>query len=172
MLHATGGELEAARIAHRAAVEADPGNLRYRENLGDLYAGLAAEAYGRAAELGDASGRTEAKRRRIEELLADPRAAEQAVGSEDPAPPGEEASCEAAFAALGDWATAWAKQDVDGYLEHYADAFQPPGGQAGWPGPRPGADRQGTAEAAQTTHETGRNTVKTTCERVKNYPNG
>jgi ketosteroid isomerase-like protein len=60
-------------------------------------------------------------------------------GPTDKTPPSKppaltKADTEAVLAAVNDWAKAWSVQDADAYLDHYAPAFQVPGGEprAAW----------------------------------------
>jgi tetratricopeptide (TPR) repeat protein len=59
VLHAQQGQYEKARAALELAIRTHPGYATAYENLGDVYAGLAAEAYGKAAQLeaGNAAAR-------------------------------------------------------------------------------------------------------------------
>lgn len=61
VLHAGQGQLDKARAALEMAVRANPGYAVAHENLGDVYARLAAQAYARALELDGANAPAQAK---------------------------------------------------------------------------------------------------------------
>lgn len=51
VLHAAQGEFDKARVALELAIRANPGYATAYENLGDVYARLASQAYGKAQQL-------------------------------------------------------------------------------------------------------------------------
>jgi Flp pilus assembly protein TadD len=70
VLYAARGNLERARTALETAVRVNPRFVTAQENLGDVYARLAAAAYGRAAALGAGSKAVRAKLRLSRDLVA------------------------------------------------------------------------------------------------------
>lgn len=70
VLYAARGNLEGARAALEAAVRVNPKYITAQENLGDVYARLAAAAYERAAALGDGSKVVRAKLKLSRDLVA------------------------------------------------------------------------------------------------------
>lgn len=69
VLHAGQGEYEKARFALEMAVRANPGYAVAYENLGDVYARMAGQAYEKAAKLDKANKLAPLKLRAINELL-------------------------------------------------------------------------------------------------------
>ncbi len=70
VLYAARGNLEDARNALETAVRVNPKYVTAQENLGDVYARLAAAAYERAAALGPASKVAQTKLKLSRELVA------------------------------------------------------------------------------------------------------
>ncbi|MCG6875151.1 MAG: tetratricopeptide repeat protein [Betaproteobacteria bacterium] len=70
VLYAARGNLEGARKALETAVRVNPKYITAQENLGDVYARLAAAAYERAAALGGGSKAVSAKLRLSRDLVA------------------------------------------------------------------------------------------------------
>ena len=69
VLHAGQGEYEKARFALEMAVRANPGYAVAYENLGDVYARMAGQAYEKAARLDKANKLAPLKLRAINEML-------------------------------------------------------------------------------------------------------
>jgi Flp pilus assembly protein TadD len=70
VLYAARGNLEGARNALEAAVRVNPKFITAQENLGDVYARLAAAAYERAAALGAGNKSVSAKLKLSRDLIA------------------------------------------------------------------------------------------------------
>lgn len=71
VLYAQDGQLEKARTALEMAIRNNPGYATAHENLGDVYARLASQAYGKAVQLeGDKAGASKTKLALIRQLLA------------------------------------------------------------------------------------------------------
>ena len=70
VLYAARGNLEGARSALEIAVRVNPKYITAQENLGDVYARLAAAAYERAAALGAAGKAAQTKLKLSRELVA------------------------------------------------------------------------------------------------------
>jgi Flp pilus assembly protein TadD len=70
VLYAARGNLEGARNALETAVRVNPKYVTAQENLGDVYARLAAAAYERAAALGAAGKEAQTKLKLSRELVA------------------------------------------------------------------------------------------------------
>jgi tetratricopeptide (TPR) repeat protein len=66
------GRYEEARAALAIAIRNNPAFALAQENLGDVYAALAAQAYARSAELDPASASPRPKLALIRQLLARP----------------------------------------------------------------------------------------------------
>lgn len=72
VLHAARGEYEKARMALETAIRADPKYAVAHENLGDIYAKMAAQSYERAAQLDRRNRRAATKLKLITELFSTP----------------------------------------------------------------------------------------------------
>ncbi|MDJ0889690.1 MAG: tetratricopeptide repeat protein [Gammaproteobacteria bacterium] len=144
VLYAADGNYEQARESLLVAINTHPSYATAHENLGDLYAKMAAAAYDSALALDEGNRGAQAKLALVNELFSE--RTEQTVPGEADSVTADtddrEAvdgvlSTSAAIAvadkdevllAVSDWATAWSSQDLDRYLAHYATGFQPPGG--------------------------------------------
>ena len=154
VLYAAQGDYDKARDALQAAIAKHPSYATAHENLGDIYAALAAAAYGKAATLDTGDQAVRRKLAVINQLDTDlgipattpppasaapsvpavAAAAAPAVAAK-PAAPAEApkngdaaARSTAVLAQVQAWAQAWASQNVDAYLAMYAPEFVPEGG--------------------------------------------
>lgn len=135
VIHAQQGDYDKARDALEAALATHPSYPVAHENLGDIYAALAAAAYNRALSLDQANASVKAKLNLISQLdsLADSGAtvaARTAPAAPVPPPAPEAVKVDPASVSelvLG-WAAAWSSKDVGKYLGYYAPEFAPEGG--------------------------------------------
>jgi len=161
VLYATQGQYEKARQQLEMSIRTHPSYATAYENLGDVYAKLASQAYDKALQLDSSNSGAKNKLSLIRELIsggtqpgrppaASPGAAERppvVAAAPKPAPPRAPSAPKAApekpepAAAPGSeevlktvqaWANAWSQKDVDGYLSFYASDFKTPKGE-----PRP-----------------------------------
>jgi tetratricopeptide (TPR) repeat protein len=137
VIYAQQGDYDKARDALEAALATHPSYPVAHENLGDIYAALAAAAYGRALSLDQNNSAVKAKLSLINQLdsLADSGAAVAArsVTAEVATPPpaaGVNVNPESIGQVVQGWAAAWSSQDVDKYLSFYAPDFAPEGGSS------------------------------------------
>lgn len=140
VIYAQQGEYDKAREALEAALATHPSYPVAHENLGDIYAALAAAAYNRAASLDPNNASVKAKVGLINQLdsLADSGAtitASAAIPAATapapktaPAAPAAKVDDAALSKLVQDWAAAWAAKDSDKYLSFYAPDFSPEGG--------------------------------------------
>jgi tetratricopeptide (TPR) repeat protein len=70
VLHAGQGEFDKARAALETAIRADPAYATAHENLGDVYAQLASQAYSRAQQLDPRNNTVQPKLALIRQLLS------------------------------------------------------------------------------------------------------
>ena len=70
VLHASGGQFDKARAALEMAIRTNPSYSTAHENLGDIYANLASQAYSKALQLGGPSTTLQPKLTLIRELFA------------------------------------------------------------------------------------------------------
>jgi tetratricopeptide (TPR) repeat protein len=154
VLYAGQNQFDKARAALEMAIRTNPSYATAHENLGDVYAKLASQAYNKALQLDGSNAAVPPKLALIRELFnpavsGGPRPAaapakantpaSQPAVTPAPAPVAKtapapvagtagDASSEAQ-AAVYAWAKAWASKDVEAYLGAYGKSFSPPGGQ-------------------------------------------
>jgi tetratricopeptide (TPR) repeat protein len=136
VIYAQQGDYDKARDALEAALATHPSYPVAHENLGDIYAALAAAAYNRALSLDQGNASVKAKLSLISQLdsLADSGAtvaARTAPALPEAAPAAPQAmkvSAESVSEAVLGWAAAWSSRDVEKYLAYYAPEFAPEGG--------------------------------------------
>jgi tetratricopeptide (TPR) repeat protein len=154
VLYASQGQYDKARSALEMAIRIHPGYATAHENLGDIYAKLASQAYEKALQIDRSNSTAETKLNLIKELFpgspAQPKSDATRPGpatkiAELPAPPPATTQAPANAAelvvkpaaapdpnevleAVNDWAKAWSDNDVASYLAHYAADFKAPDG--------------------------------------------
>lgn len=124
VLHAQQKQYDKARTALEMAIRTHPGYATAYENLGDVYAKLAGQAYEKALQLEASNKGARSKLSMIRELTGNPASAAIKPGGAS-SPAGDEAEVRRA---LEDWAGAWSRKDVKAYLDSYASDFQTPDG--------------------------------------------
>ena len=157
VLYAGQSQFDKARAALEMAIRTNPSYATAHENLGDVYAKLASQAYSKALQL-DASNTgvqpklslirnlfaADAKGVRPTPVAAAPAPAPAAPAAPAPAakpatsqpPAAQPAPAPAADAqadveaAVQAWAKAWSSKNMQGYLGAYAPNFTPTGGQS------------------------------------------
>lgn len=154
VLYAGQSQFDKARTALEMAIRTNPSYATAHENLGDVYAKLASQAYNKALQLDTANTAVPPKLALIRELFsangakgarpspvtpvtpAQPTPATTAPVASSPAPapaplPAAPAAsgnaAKDAEAAVRAWASAWSSKDVKSYLASYGKEFDPPG---------------------------------------------
>ncbi len=146
VLYAAQGQYEQARKALEMAIRTHPSYAIAHENLGDVYAKMASEAYDKALQLDRGNKTAQTKLALIKELFSSSVPSPKPSRTEAPEPAAPQVSAPAAapaaqkpsaanstrevVAAVEDWARAWSKKDVDAYLSFYSPEFETPGGQS------------------------------------------
>ena len=159
VLYASQGEYDKAKESLEMAIRTHPSYSTAHENLGDIYAKMASQAYNRALQLDSGNTATQTKLSMIQDLFDRKKQKETALAHEAPAvalpvskPPAittkqlpEQVKPLPIFAAEKDnvssnpdeilktvdaWAAAWSSQKVDDYLSFYADDFKTNKGQS------------------------------------------
>lgn len=157
VLYAQDNQLDKARTALEMAIRTNPSYATAHENLGDIYAKLAGQAYNKALQLDAGQGEViKPKLALIHELFskraseptpapapvptpapaaaAPPTPVASASAAEAPGasqPPAADAAREQAVAtAVHAWAQAWAAKDMNAYFAAYASDFTPPSRQS------------------------------------------
>src|SRR6185295_14251665 len=151
VLYASQGQYDKARKSLEMAIRTHPSYAIAHENLGDVYAKMASEAYDKALQLDRGNAAAQTKLAMIKDLFsgsvvpgkgspettadqAGPAAAPgQGTIPAKPAPQSK-ADSDAVLAAVNGWAKAWSHKNADDYLGYYAPGFQVPGGEprANW----------------------------------------
>lgn len=149
VLHASLSQYDKARAALEMAIRTNPSYATAHENLGDVYAKLASQAYSKALQLDAGNTAVPPKLSLIRDLfapgnkaqkpvapppiavapLAKPLPAAPAAGAKPAAAP-DTAGTHEVEAAVRAWAAAWSAKDVPAYLAAYGKDFDPTGGQS------------------------------------------
>ncbi|WP_228028066.1 L,D-transpeptidase Cds6 family protein [Chitinibacter fontanus] len=201
VLYANKGQFDKARGALQLAIQTNPSYAIAHENMGDLYARLASQAYDKALQLEGGNSQVQTKLKLVDSLFsqqgikvaAKPAATNATVavnpkGSITPQPTlaavttkpvvttaptskpsaaptatsvpkasatpkpsatpkatatpkptaapdtskSESAARQQVVASVENWASAWSRQNVNGYINSYAKSFKAPGGRAAW----------------------------------------
>jgi tetratricopeptide (TPR) repeat protein len=157
VLYASQSQFDKARAALEMAIRTNPSYATAHENLGDVYAKLASQAYSKALQLDAGNTAVAPKLSLIRNLFsadskggqkpavvaaaptpgtATPVATPTAATKPVAAPPAPVASNPPANAegeveaAVANWAKAWSSRNMQGYLGSYAPNFTPAGGQS------------------------------------------
>lgn len=158
VLYAAAGQYDKARAALEMAIKTNPSYATAYENLGDVHAKLASQAYDKALQLDSSNSGAKAKLTLLHSLGGNagagakapvmvaqaPKQASPAVRTETPAaaqakvetpkPQAKAASNDAdkedVLGVVHGWARAWSDQDVKAYLSFYGNSFDPPGRQS------------------------------------------
>jgi tetratricopeptide (TPR) repeat protein len=162
VIYAAQGQYDKARVALEQSIRTHPSYATAYENLGDVYAKLASQAYDKALQIDSSNKGAQNKLSLVRELVGGgaqapiaiaqkpaeapkpvaekPKPAEKPAAVEKPAAdkpaaakPAADASAEV-LAAVNGWAQAWARRDADSYLSYYAADFKVPGkeSRAAW----------------------------------------
>lgn len=155
VLYASQSQYEKAKIALEMAIRTHPSYATAHENLGDIYAKMASQAYDRALQLDKSNTSTQTKLALIRDLFSkSPRPAKSSIDVATAAPANTQpltvatapaakpvvaatnkAPAEAGSDVVTDvsratrnWAAAWSAQNADKYLAFYAKDFITPDG--------------------------------------------
>ncbi|MEZ5647334.1 MAG: tetratricopeptide repeat protein [Burkholderiaceae bacterium] len=156
VLYAGQSQFDKARVALEMAIRTNPSYATAHENLGDVYAKLASQAYSKALQLDGSNTGVAPKLSLIRNLFAAesrstpptnvaaapapsrpaattaPTTTAAAPGTAAPAPaPASAANADSAIeSAVQAWASAWSARNMADYLAAYAPNFTPPNGQS------------------------------------------
>jgi Flp pilus assembly protein TadD/ketosteroid isomerase-like protein len=151
VIYAAQGQYDKARVALEQSIRTHPSYATAYENLGDVYAKLASQAYDKALQIDSTNKGAQNKLSLVRELVGGaapapvavaqkpaekpkpvaeaPKPAPEKPAAEKPAaekPAATDAGAEV-LAAVNAWAQAWSKRDADAYLSYYAKDFKTPG---------------------------------------------
>jgi tetratricopeptide (TPR) repeat protein len=138
VIYAGQGQYDKARAALEQSIRTHPSYATAYENLGDVYAKLASQAYDKALQIDSSNAAAKNKLSLVRELVGRPAPTAVAATPKEPAKPAgvpqkpkpaADASAEV-LNTLNGWAQAWSKKDADAYLAYYAKDFKTPGGEA------------------------------------------
>jgi tetratricopeptide (TPR) repeat protein len=154
VIYAGQGQYDKARAALEQSIRTHPSYATAYENLGDVYAKLAGQAYDKALQLDKSNTGAQNKLLLARELVGSPATAGASAQKEAVNPPVKAETAEPAkpavaavtekpaekpaaqaggpadiLNAVNAWAQAWSKKDVDAYLAFYAKDFKTPGGE-------------------------------------------
>ena len=153
VLHASQGQYDKARAALEMAIRTHPSYATAHENLGDIYAKMASQAYDKALQLDKGNQGAQTKLNLIKDLFSNnqrppkvaarteattkaapanavpvkPAAKEPATEPDTAAPVNDEA---AVLKSVERWAVSWSSNDVEGYIARYAPNFKTPDGES------------------------------------------
>jgi tetratricopeptide (TPR) repeat protein len=157
VLYADLGQLDKAKKSLESAIKTHPSYATAHENLGDIYAKMATEAYGKALQLDKSNASAKSKLSLIKDLFsatakplqmannkptstpsvtpaaATPSSAVKSDQASSAKPRDSDASdinsqINQISESVNQWAKAWADKDVDAYLSSYAPTFKTPDG--------------------------------------------
>ncbi len=156
VIYAASGEYDKAEAALRQAINTHPSYATAHENLGDIYAKMASQAYNNALKLDLTNQETKEKLSMISELISAPEPVtvarkteiqhpdaeslaqnnlKSAIASKKVVPEPEavrepsfdkEAARKEVKTAVNNWAQAWSAKDADAYVKSYSAKFVPP----------------------------------------------
>ena len=158
VLHADAGQYDKAKKALETAIKTHPSYATAHENLGDIYARMASEAYDKALQLDGGNARAQSKLALIKDLFGtgnkttiaakvDSKSGKTATETKPIRPADKKAEpikTEPVAAtsndeqsindAVNNWAKAWSAKDLNQYFASYADSFKPAKGESrkGW----------------------------------------
>jgi tetratricopeptide (TPR) repeat protein len=152
VLYASQGQYDKARKSLEMAIRTHPSYAIAHENLGDVYAKMASEAYDKALQLDRSNAAAQTKLAMIKDIFSgsvvpgkgSPETADSAAGAATssagaekpagtagkPTPQAAKADADAVLETVNGWARAWSSKNADAYLGYYAPTFQVPGGEA------------------------------------------
>jgi Flp pilus assembly protein TadD/ketosteroid isomerase-like protein len=160
VLYADAGQYDKAKKALETAIKTHPSYATAHENLGDIYARMASEAYDKALQLDKGNSRAESKLALIKDLFGTGNKTTLAAAANKPAEttkaepaktnktdtkpiraadkkPEDKPAAAASGAdeqnitdAVNQWAKAWSAKDVPKYLASYSDTFKPAKGES------------------------------------------
>jgi tetratricopeptide (TPR) repeat protein len=144
VIYASQGQYDKARIALEQSIRTHPSYATAYENLGDVYAKLASQAYNKALQIDSSNTGAQNKLSLVRDLVGGPALAPAPVAAaskepakppvvvaeKKPAPPPAADGAAEVLKAVDSWAQAWSSKDVQAYLSHYAQDFDPPGRQS------------------------------------------
>lgn len=166
VIYAQQKQYDKAREALETAIRTHPSYATAHENLGDIYAHMASQAYDKALQIDSSNASAQTKLAMIRDMMTSSRptsarpagktvatatAAAQPAARPEPVvvaakpTPAATTTDSAANADAGEigktvtaWAAAWARKDVKAYLAFYASNFETPNGEsrANWEGER------------------------------------
>ena len=155
VLYAAGGQFDKAKLTLEAAIRTNPSYATAHENLGDVYARMASEAYGKALQLDVSKTQVQPKLAMIRDIsggagvvapkpvtpvapvVATPASpSKPVVATAKPVEPPKvvepakpvASDTKPVEVAVNTWASAWASRDMSGYFASYMPDYVPTSG--------------------------------------------
>ncbi len=146
VLYASQNRFDRAVVALEMAIRSNPNYATAHENLGDVYAKLASQAYAKSLQIDSSNPSVAPKLARLRDVFgasgvksAKPAPLASASASAKPVPvitatPADAGTVKEVETAVQAWASAWAAKDVAAYLASYGADFVPPNkqGRSDW----------------------------------------
>lgn len=151
VLYADQGQFDKARKALETAIKTHPSYATAHENLGDIYARMASEAYDKALQIDTSNTRAQGKLSLIKDLfgtgnkttiaakestkaVSASRATDtkptEAKSPEKAGPDTAKNADDALTGAVNNWAQAWASKNLEKYFASYGANFKPAKGES------------------------------------------
>lgn len=153
VLYASQGQYEQAKNSLEKAIRTNPTYATAHENLGDIYAKMASQAYDKALQLDKTNSSAQTKLALVRDIFTPtgldrnkaakpapvktasaapdmPAQPAQAKPTTQPAPAAPSQPAGPVEKAIRDWASEWSQRDVAGYLAAYSPNFMPPNGMS------------------------------------------
>jgi Flp pilus assembly protein TadD len=142
VIYASQGQYEKARVALEQSIRTHPSYATAYENLGDVYAKLASQAYDKALQIDSSNTAAKNKLALVRDLGGRPAPTQVAQAPKEAAKPAPKEAAKPApekpasnapdevLKAVNSWAQAWSKKDADAYLAFYSKDFKTPGGES------------------------------------------
>ena len=130
VLYAAQGQYDKAKNALEMAIRNHPGYATAHENLGDIYAKMAAQAYDKALQLDNKNTSVQTKLALIKDMFGNRKDSSPiASKSADTKPGVGSVQNSDVTSAVQAWANAWASQNASAYFASYSPQFKTPNGE-------------------------------------------
>ena len=130
VLYAAQGQYDKAKNALEMAIRNHPGYATAHENLGDIYAKMAAQAYDKALQLDNKNTSAQIKLGLIKDMFGNRKDSSPIASKSADTKPGVGSVVNSdVTTAVQAWANAWASQNASAYFASYSPQFKTPNGE-------------------------------------------
>lgn len=130
VLYAAQGQYDKAKNALEMAIRNHPGYATAHENLGDIYAKMAAQAYDKALQLDNKNTSAQIKLGLIKDMFGNHKDSSPIASKSADTKPGVGSVVNSdVTTAVQAWANAWASQNASAYFASYSPQFKTPNGE-------------------------------------------